>query len=221
MSRFLLLLALLAAPFLLADTVQAQRAGFALRAGTAGLGGDIIVGMSNHFHLRASGTYLPYSTTYLQEDDRVDVSYDADAQLFTMAGMLDYYPFRTVVRLSAGVVYNASSVSAIGTPTDSYTTGGRTFTAEQLGTVSTTLDYGSQVQPYVGLGFGNPLAPGNRFGFMLDMGVFYTNAPAVAMEATGMLEPTAQNAADIQAALSPLTIYPAISVAFSVNFGKR
>ncbi|MEM6783086.1 MAG: hypothetical protein AAF624_05055 [Bacteroidota bacterium] len=214
MTRFLLLLALLALPGL----AIAQTGGLALRVGTTGVGGDVMFGVNDRVQVRASGTFLPYSTTYLQEDDRVDVSYEADAQLFTVSGLLDYYPFKNVVRLSTGIVYNASSVSALGTPAESYTTGGRTFSPEQLGTVQAEVSHSAQIQPYVGLGFGNPLS-GGRFGLMLDMGVFYTGSPAVTMEATEMLAPTAENAPAIQEALSPLTIYPAISLALSVRFG--
>ncbi|MEM8600652.1 MAG: hypothetical protein AAGF99_12090 [Bacteroidota bacterium] len=214
MTRFLLLLALLALPGLAA----AQTGGLALRIGTTGIGGDAILGVGDRFQVRASGTFLPYSTTYLQEDDRVDVSYEADAQLFTVAGLVDFYPFKNTLRLSTGLVYNASTVSALGTPAESYTTGGRTFSPEQLGTVQADLSHSAQIQPYLGLGFGNPLA-GGRFGVMLDMGVFYTGSPTVTMEATEMLAPTAENAPAIQEALSPVTIYPAVSLAFSVRFG--
>lgn len=214
MTRFLLLLALLALPGLAA----AQTGGLALRIGTTGIGGDAILGVSDRVQVRASGTFLPYSTTYLQEDDRVDVSYEADAQLFTVAGLVDFYPFKNTLRLSTGLVYNASTVSALGTPAESYTTGGRTFSPEQLGTVQADLSHSAQIQPYLGLGFGNPLA-GGRFGVMLDMGVFYTGSPTVTMEATEMLAPTAENAPAIQEALSPVTIYPAVSLAFSVRFG--
>ena len=212
MIRSLLLLALLVLP----SVALAQTGGLALRGGTTGIGGDAMFGVNDYLQVRASGTFLPYSTTFLQEDERIDVSYEADAQLFSVAGLIDYYPFKNVVRLSTGLVYNASSVTALGTPAESYTTGGRTFTPEQLGPVQAELSHSAQIQPYIGLGFGNPLA-GGRFGMMLDMGVFYTGSPAVTMEATEMLAPTAENAAAIQEALSPMTIYPAVSLAFSVH----
>ncbi|MEM6647171.1 MAG: hypothetical protein AAF730_13060, partial [Bacteroidota bacterium] len=66
MKRLALLLVLLALP----ATALAQ-VGLALRAGSNGLGGDLMFGLTDKLHLRANLGLLPYSTSGSYDEEEV------------------------------------------------------------------------------------------------------------------------------------------------------
>ncbi|GAB5519851.1 MAG: hypothetical protein RhofKO_21020 [Rhodothermales bacterium] len=214
MKRLALLLVLLALP----ASALAQ-VGIALRGGTNGAGGDLTFGLNNKLHLRANIGVLPYSTTGAYNEEEVGLDYTADINVFTASGIVDFYPTGTLFRLSAGVTYNATEIDATARANESYTAGNRTFSPDQLGSLTANMDYDAKIQPYLGVGFGNPLREGKTVGFVFDVGMFYTDAPSFVMTGEGMLAPTAESGPAIETALSGIKLYPTVSLGISFAFG--
>lgn len=203
----------LVALLLIAPNLYAQRVALGVKAGTLGGGAEVTAGLTETLNLRAGGSFLPYSLSGDYEDE-VTIGYTADLKVQTASVVLDWHPFGNAFRMSGGAVYNGVQVDATATPAEGYTVKNRTFTKEQLGSLSGRVDYGSKIAPYAGFGFGNAVR-GSRIDFTVDLGVIYTNAPRLRMEGTGMIAPTAEQDRELEAALTDLKLYPVVSLGLS------
>lgn len=207
----LLLLTGIVAP----EKVEAQHIGVGARAGTLGPGLEVTVGVAPGLNLRAGANYFSYAHSDIMRDMEVDIRYNAELLLSSYRLLLDWHPFHNFLRLSAGIIYNNNGIQVAVTPVDSYTIQGKTFPPEKIGTLSAEIDYQSKINPYVGLGIGNAVS--NRIGIAIDLGVLYTGSPAVAMEGTGMIAPTAQQAPDLEEGFSSFKFYPLLSLGLTVG----
>jgi hypothetical protein len=79
--------------------------------------------------------------------------------------------------------------------------------------------------PYIGIGWGNLIGRGRRWGFYTDLGVAFADSPDVVLRANGTMaaDPTfqadlAKEARDIQDDLDDLEVYPVISVGLYFRF---
>jgi hypothetical protein len=194
----------------------AQRVALGVKGGTLGGGAELTAGLTESLNLRIGGNFLPYSLTGEYTEEEVDIGYTGDLKMQTASLLLDWHPFANAFRLSGGAVYNGIKVDATAEPLTSYTVKNRTFSKEDLGTLSGTADYSSKLAPYAGLGFGNAVR-GSRIDVTLDVGVMYTNAPRLQMEGTGMIAPTAEQDEEISDAFTDLKLYPVVSLGLSVG----
>lgn len=216
MRRTLPVLALLAALSLFTGPPAEAQTGVSLSAGTLGPGVEVSHQFWSQVALRAGGTYLPVSgITQTLEDPTVDVDFTVDATLNTVYLLADYFPVGWL-HLSGGAMYNALTVDAIGEPQDDYQLESRTFTREQIGSLSASLEFGRKISPYVGFGLGN-LAKGGRVGVTMDAGVAFTGPLSVDLSGTGMLEPSGEQDSVVQEALDGITIYPVLSVGLAIR----
>jgi hypothetical protein len=111
-----------------------------------------------------------------------DIDYDATAESRTGTALLDWHPAASGFRLSGGVVYNGSRVDAESRIPDSgvYRIGNVDLPAAQIGRLRGRADF-KNFAPYLGLGWGGPLAAHGRLGFTFDLGAFYQGAPDVTL----------------------------------------
>jgi hypothetical protein len=111
-----------------------------------------------------------------------DVQYDAKAEARTGTGWLDWHPRASGFRLTGGVVYNDSQVTgrSLEPPSGSYRIGGIQVPASQLGRLDGKVEF-NKVAPYLGLGWGGPLAARGNLSFTFDLGVFYQGSPSVTL----------------------------------------
>lgn len=99
----------------------------------------------------------------------------------------DWYPEDdSQIRLSAGLMYNRVRSSLIGREGmwGGYTINGRSYTAGEVGQLTGEVRYNSVV-PYLGIGWGNPLLPEKKWGFMADIGMMFRGEPDIRLSATG------------------------------------
>lgn len=212
--RYVLAVCLL---LLVASPLYAQRVAISVKGGTLGAGAEVTAGLTPTLNARVGGSFFPYSHQGSYTEDEVNVGYTADLSVQAASLLLDWHPFKNAFRLSGGAFYNMTKVDATAVPTESYTVKSRTFTPEELGNLSGQLDYKQKLAPYLGLGFGNPVRAGKRFGFVMDIGVIYTEAPGLTMEGEGMLAPTANQASELEATLSDIKLYPVVTLGLSVG----
>ncbi|RMH23459.1 MAG: hypothetical protein D6701_00260 [Gemmatimonadetes bacterium] len=208
------ILALLAAP----AGVMAQ--GFALggQAGTMGIGGSAIIGLTSKLNVRGE------INTFLIEPEVEFSDVPFKIELPTMARILvDFYPaggFHITGGLFFGGTVETKGDFEVN---ETIEIGDMTYTGSDVGTLTGRLDLGD-ASPYVGIGFGNPV--GKTIGLNLDLGVAFTGEPTVDLDATGgpiVNDPTFQaelrkEESNIQDDAGVLKAYPVISIMISIGF---
>jgi hypothetical protein len=162
-----------------------------------------------------------------------DVQYDATAKARTGTALLDWHPVANGFRLTGGLVYNGSQVdgSSLTPPSGVYRIGGINVPANQVGRLEGRVDFNT-IAPYLGLGWGGPLAANGRLAFAFDLGAFYQGEPKVtltpilaagspidnpigrALLALAVTEEERRAEAD----LSSYKYYPVVSVGLSYRF---
>ncbi len=208
---------LLAALPLSADPGRLAIAG---RAGTLGLGGDVMINILPDLNLRLGVGALDLD----YDDEFSDVDYDFELDLLTFPVTLDWYPFDDKFYVSAGVVFNETDVTLDASYSGTVDIGGTTYTAAEVGVLSGGLGF-ENVAPYIGIGWGNAFGRSRRWGFLADLGVAFTGSPDVALSATGTLaaDPTfranlERERADIEEDLEDFKIYPVLSMNLYFRF---
>ena len=194
--------------------VAAQRIAIGAKASTLGPGAEIALGLTRKLNLRVGANLFNYTYEH-QVDLDVAVNTTTDAKFRSFTGIVDYMPFGNFLRLSGGMVLNNNEATILIAPIDGYTIQDKTFTPEEIGSVTTTLGWKSKTAPYVGLGFGNAVSPGKHLGFTMDIGGIYAGSPRVAMVGTKLIGPTATQAASIEESAKNLKWFPMIAFGLS------
>ena len=223
LSRTLVvIIAVVSAPLLNATPGHAQDFAIVGQLGTTGLGAGAVLGLTPKVNLRAMFSGFPGEPS-LNIDD-VDFALGLPSFWLTT---LDLYPFGAL-RLSAGGLWitNDGSINVVGT-FDGVTVdfGGASYTGtvgdRLLGTFS--LD---NVQPYLGIGIGNPI--GKRISVGFEAAVGFGTEPVVELTAEGPLaeDPIGgpiyladleQQEADFESSIELLRYYPVLSISISVG----
>ena len=202
---------------------------FEPQVSSLGLGMDITARVAENVNARAG-----FGIWSLTEDyKRTDVKYNADIKLRSGAAVMDIYPIAdTEFRLSGGLILNGNKVNSTGqsetvvvagVQQQVYTIGGRTFTADQVGTLSGEITF-PLVAPFVGVGWGNAVKPGRRLGFTVDLGVMIHGTPQISLRATNQsVTPNLQTSIDkeiedLKAEFDGFKFYPVLQVGISYQF---
>lgn len=200
------------------STIQAQNVSIGIRLGTMGPGLELTGALSNKFNARVGGSLFSYERSDRIEDQEIVIQADSDLKLASAQALIDFFPLRRGLRLTTGLIYNNNHVEALVLPLESYTLNEKEFSPQKIGQLKATISHKSSIHPYAGFGFGNSVRPGKRVGFVFDLGVMYTDSPKVTMEGTGMIAPTATEAAELEENLEGIKLYPLISIGFSYRF---
>ncbi|WP_431686038.1 autotransporter domain-containing protein [Hahella sp. NBU794] len=104
-----------------------------------------------------------------------DVDYDIDIDLESYGLIMDWHPFDGGFRVSGGLFSNRNEFTGTATPTENVEIGDFTFTPEQVGTLHAKIDYDRAISPYLGIGWGNAVAPTKGWGFNADLGILFTD----------------------------------------------
>ena len=164
----------LVAPF--APTpVQAQGVSVGVNAGTTGVGGNVVIGLTSKLGIRAGLGVLPF--TYDGDLDEATFTIEPPP-LFGTAG-LDVQLIGPL-RVMAGVLYRSEDILFNADFTDGREIGDEFY--EESGSLTGALTSAS-VAPFVGIGFGRVI--GSGIGFYTDFGVAFTGDPGVEVSASG------------------------------------
>lgn len=167
-------LALAAAALLLANAAQAQIA-VSADVGTTGVGAHIIVPMEKTLNGRFGGHFLNYS----KDDKAGNVDYDMKHKIRNFDILFDWYVFdNSPLHATLGFLYNGNKISATGKPdaTGKYTINGKSYAAADVASLTGKFEY-RKVAPYLGLGWGNPLAGSSKWTLTGDLGVYFQGKP--------------------------------------------
>ena len=215
---------------LLAAPVRAEVA-IGAKAGTLGLGAELTVGLSPQVNVRLGAN----AYNYRDEGREVsDIVYDAEANLRTATALLDWHPGGRGFRLTAGAVYNDTSVEGSSLPPASgvYDIGGVPVPVNLVGTLDADAEFDPFV-PYAGLGWGNAVAGSKKVGFFIDLGVVFqgkadvTLTPIIPANSPINTTPGARDLLDIllrreeqdlEDEAADYDLYPVVAIGFSYRF---
>ena len=202
--------------------VTAQGVAIAPKIGTTGAGADLTIGVARTLNVRLGAQGWSRSETRTEQE----IEYDADLTLLSGQILLDVHPAGRGFRISAGAVVNGNEVTAVSTEDAVYTINGVPYPVGLVGRLSGSVET-NPVAPYLGIGWGNAVAPGSRWRFAVDVGAFYQGEPEVTLRAESPfidllperferdLEAERQ---EIEDGLDSYTVYPVISLGVSYRF---
>jgi hypothetical protein len=170
-------LAALSALLFLATSSQsavADDVSLGLKLSTLGPGLEIQDKLSSILGFRLGINYLPFSASFTVDD----VKYKSEFSWKSASLLADLYPFAGIFRLSGGVLYNGNNVDISATPSDSVKIGNTSFTPEEIGTLSGSVDF-KKIVPYAGLGWSGGRASSGEWTFSFDLGVLFQGTPSV------------------------------------------
>lgn len=195
------------------------------RVGTLGLGLEAATALSPSLDARLSVNGFNYSRDTTQSG----VDYHAKLKLGTAAFDLDWYPMHGVFRTTVGLAYNRNEGDLSGRPTNGqFVINGITYQATDVAALDGRVTF-KKVAPYVGIGWGNPVASGKGWGFAADVGVLYQGSPQVGLSVTcgtglnaamcaQLQSDTEQERSQLASDLSSYKWYPVVSVGVSYRF---
>lgn len=150
------------------------------KVGTLGVGADLTASLSDDTLTGRIGfNQFKFSKTSVQST----VTYNLDLKLQTFEALADWYPFQGTFRTTLGLMYNNNKMDMTGIPTSgSYTVNGVTYPASDVGSLNGNVTF-NKIAPYLGIGWGNPVASGKGWGFVADIGVLFQGTPRVNLNA--------------------------------------
>jgi hypothetical protein len=139
--------------------------------GTTGAGLHLVAPISASLNGRVGANYMHHAFT----EKSGSIHYDIEGKLQTVDFLLDYYPIaNSALRLTTGALYNGNRFAAkvVGNGTSNITVNGTTYNIMQVGAVHGDIAF-RKAAPYLGIGWGNALAPAREWHFSADLGAFY------------------------------------------------
>jgi len=211
---------------LLSSSVQAQVA-VSADIGTTGAGAYLILPMERTLNGRFGLHYYKSS-----KSERVaDVAYDTKTTLRTADILFDWYAFSgSPLHLTAGLVYHGNKVAAIGRPgaDGNYTINGKPYTAADVGSLTGSIGF-RRAAPYLGIGWGNPLAASKqKWQLTGDLGMFFQGPPKVKLVSLGcttsqvvcrgLVRDVAADRARFEGEIDYRKIYPVLRIGAAYRF---
>ena len=197
--------------------------GISTRLGTLGIGVDVAKSITPQVGGRLGFNFgkLDFSRT------DSGISYDSQLNLSSVQLFGDYYPSSSSgFRITGGLVAQNNKFSVTSKPNSngSYTIDNTQYQASDVGSLTGEYKYGNSIAPYVGIGIGKSTNDG--FGFNADLGVMFTGAPKVTLNASNQTfnnDAIARTRLDNQVRqtendLKGFNVYPVISVGLSYGF---
>ncbi len=197
-------------------------AGF--RISTLGPGLDFTTSVvPDTLSFRINGNYFDYT----HSSTLSGVAYHEDLRLETAGLLLNWYPWQNTFFLTAGGYENTSKIDVKARSTNgNYNFNGATYSTVQAGTIAGKAKLGREVAPYVGLGFGNPVASSASWTFYGELGAMFTGSPKLSLASTGGTlsgDPTFRNNLEQerkkdQNDVSWANVYPVVALGLAYKF---
>ncbi|MBU1424667.1 MAG: hypothetical protein KKH12_12245 [Gammaproteobacteria bacterium] len=164
-----------------ATAAQAEGVGVYVNGGTTGFGLGVAGNLSESVTGRIG--FNTWSKTVTQNDS--DGNYNLDLKLQTINLLADWYPFSGTFRTTLGLVSNGNKATVTATPSagGTYEFNNHIYTASEFGSYTGEMKFNSTA-PYLGVGWGNPVARDKTWGFVMDLGVMFQGSPKVTSTAT-------------------------------------
>lgn len=190
------------------------------QASTNGFGGTVACMLNKKLTLR--GGFETLQINYGFNFDENDISYDANLDYNTGAVFLlaDFY-YTTRLYLSAGAGINSFNPEITGSAGSSLAYGDITIPASKIGNFKFNIEPETKISPYIGAGVRSFIGREKRITYSFETGLYYLGAPQINIEATGLLEPTANPAHGkeerLEAQINQYKFYPVVKLALGIK----
>ena len=199
-----------------------------VKGGTAGMGGELTVGLLDRLNFRTGYNAFNYKGNTTQSD----IDYDYKLKLQSIPLLLDLHPFGGGFRVSSGVFINNNKVTSTAKASNisTITIDGVTYTlgaGNQIGSVTGKVDFNSTA-PYLGIGWGNAVGKNSHLSIIFDAGIMFQGSPKVALTANDVNltapqqaildEHIVQEEAQLKNDIKDLKYYPIISLGLAYKF---
>jgi hypothetical protein len=210
-----------------ATASNAAEVGVYVNGGTTGFGLGVAGKMSESLGGRLG--FDTWKRTITQSNS--DGNYNGDLKLQTVGLFGDWYPFAGAFRTTLGLVANGNKVTLTATPSAGakYTFNGIQYDATNVGSFAGEVKFNSTA-PYLGIGWGNPVAKAKTWGFVSDIGVLFQGSPKVtstvtcsqaaitAGVCTTLQNDVAAGATKLENDMKNYKYYPVVSIGVSYHF---
>jgi hypothetical protein len=185
-----------------------------VKAGTQGVGGEVVFQVNPGIHLRLGGSYFKYVQDLNQLEEQVQG--EAFAKVGGVSLLANFHIGRPFF-ISVGAIYNFLEADAFGLLSEAQTINGVEYLPDEIGTLELNFKPGLVITPYAGVGFGRAIAANGKVSFAFELGVVYLDSPKVMLNTTGMIKPTSNEAQQKQLAenVAWMNMYPAINFQLS------
>jgi hypothetical protein len=224
-----LLKAAAAASLLMVSSMAAQADGFALGAkvSTLGIGPEVTVGLTDGVNIRVGANFFSMDKTLTKGGNEFDFNLNME----NYTAFADFHVFGGGFRVTGGAMYNkGNNLTGIANSANDYDINGVTYTSAQVGDLRGELLMGSEVSPYLGIGFGDNISGGSGLSFNFDLGVFFTGVPKTNLTTTGgtlqnnaaayaiLQENLARETDNIRNDIKDFKYYPMVSLSIAYRF---
>jgi len=204
MKKYIFLIAILA----MYTTVSAQDdskkgSGFGVAIGasasTHGLGGNVVIGLTNWLSVRGSyemlnnqllADYVPMNFQYGFNDLNLNIAPTFETGGYSV--MADLYLGRSLY-LTGGFVQTVFNANAEVKSAESMKIGDITFTPDEIGKLDVQIKPGKTPAPYLGIGLGRNIARKSGLAMTLELGAIMMQSYDITLNGTGMFGGNSQN----------------------------
>ena len=153
---------------LMSAPASAVDPGVEVKAGTLGLGADLVLGINDEFAARIGFSNIDEDDSFTDDDD---IEYEAEVTLGGTYVFADWHPFQSGFRVTGGLVSNNNSVSAEADLTGVTIDIGDTEynVGTDVSELSGDIEF-DDLAPYIGIGWGSTNKSGT-ISFAMDIGV--------------------------------------------------
>ena len=193
------------------------------KIGTLGYGAELSFALTDSLNAR----FGINDFVYIYNGSSNSINYDFKLQLHTISVLADWHPFSGRFRTSVGLINNKNKINLAGKPTNgNFDINGTLYPTSQVSSVDGSMSFNS-ISPYLGIGWGNPVADNKGWGLVSDFGILFQGEPKVDLmvncTATVPICTQVQTNAEaentrIQNDLSGFKYWPVISIGLSYQW---
>jgi hypothetical protein len=189
--------------------------GIDVHVSTLGYGGDLAFQVTDSVVARVGLNKFKKSLNTTSSN----LNYTGDLKLSSFGLLADWHLFSGVTHLTAGLMGNGNKLELAATATGgNYTINGNTYSAAQVGTLTTTVEF-NKTAPYLGFGWSGQ-AKNSGFSFNSDFGIMFQGSPKATIATTGSggAAMTADAQTQLNEDLKNYKYYPVISIGIGYAF---
>lgn len=195
--------------------------GVAVKGSTLGGGVEYERTFNDNLGFRLGVNYLQFDGDFTAGD----IDYEADVNLQTASGLIDWYPLSGAFRFTAGVMLNGNDADITASPAGPITIGDVVYSPQMVGSLNGSVSF-NDIAPYAGVGWSS--GRGNQAGLSVafDIGILFQGAPNIDdYHATGPLAGNPafeaqldKEIANLEDELDPYQYYPVVAFTLTYRF---